>query len=214
MHGCYTLSVGLRKSVGTCRYRANLSREPAAGSTNPNGALSRFTPASHRCGATRQKPSDTDTPAALLSEVSDRTESLFCVASHRRRGELYRSTRVAGGGVVVAFVTRIICRPSCVRYDLFGAGQKVLEGEMRHKIEVFSSGCALCNDTIEMVRRTADQSYEVIVRNMTDSRVLARAKELGITTESSRIVAVVRALTSKRCELPDWESSSRAPAQR
>jgi len=51
---------------------------------------------------------------------------------------------------------------------------------MRRKIEVFSSGCALCNDTIEMVRRTADQSCEVIVRNMTDSRVLARARELGI----------------------------------
>ena len=51
---------------------------------------------------------------------------------------------------------------------------------MRRKVEVFSSGCALCNDTIEMVRRTADQSCEVIVRTMTDSRVLSRAKELGI----------------------------------
>jgi len=51
---------------------------------------------------------------------------------------------------------------------------------MRCKIEVFSSGCAMCNDTIEMVRRTADPSCEVIIRNMTDSRVLARAKELGI----------------------------------
>jgi glutaredoxin 3 len=48
------------------------------------------------------------------------------------------------------------------------------------KIEVFSSGCALCNDTIEMVRRIADPSCEVIVRSMRDSRVLARAKELGI----------------------------------
>jgi glutaredoxin 3 len=51
---------------------------------------------------------------------------------------------------------------------------------LRRRIEVFSSGCAMCNDTIEMVRRTADPSSEVIVRNMTDSRVLARAKELGI----------------------------------
>jgi glutaredoxin 3 len=49
----------------------------------------------------------------------------------------------------------------------------------RRKIEVFSSGCALCNDTIEMVR-PSDPSFEVIVRSMTDSRVLARAKELGI----------------------------------
>jgi glutaredoxin 3 len=51
---------------------------------------------------------------------------------------------------------------------------------LTRKIEVFSSGCALCNETIDMVRRTADPSCEVIVRSMTDSRVLARAKELGI----------------------------------
>jgi glutaredoxin 3 len=51
---------------------------------------------------------------------------------------------------------------------------------MRRKIEIFSTGCAMCNDTIEMVRRTADPCYEVIIRDMVDSRVLARAKELGI----------------------------------
>ena len=51
---------------------------------------------------------------------------------------------------------------------------------MRRKVEVFSSDCALCNDIIEMVRRIADQSCEVVVRTMTDSRVLARDKELGI----------------------------------
>jgi len=51
---------------------------------------------------------------------------------------------------------------------------------VRRKIEVFSSGCALCNETIEMVRRTADPSWNLIVHNMTDSRVLARAKELGV----------------------------------
>jgi glutaredoxin 3 len=51
---------------------------------------------------------------------------------------------------------------------------------LSRKIEVFSSGCALCNDTIEMVRRTVDPSCEVIIRSMTDSRVIAHAKELGI----------------------------------
>jgi hypothetical protein len=51
---------------------------------------------------------------------------------------------------------------------------------VRRKIEVFSSGCALCNETIEMVRRTADPSWNVIVHNMTNSRVLARDKELGV----------------------------------
>jgi glutaredoxin 3 len=47
---------------------------------------------------------------------------------------------------------------------------------LRRRIEVFGSGCAMCNETVELVRRTADPSCEVIVRSMTDSRVLARAR--------------------------------------
>jgi hypothetical protein len=48
------------------------------------------------------------------------------------------------------------------------------------KIEVFSAGCALCNDVVDAVRQEAGSSDEVIVREMTDSRVLRRAEELGI----------------------------------
>jgi glutaredoxin 3 len=50
----------------------------------------------------------------------------------------------------------------------------------KRKVEVFSAGCVICNEVIEAVKREACSSCEVIVHKMTDSRVLARAKELGI----------------------------------
>ena len=52
--------------------------------------------------------------------------------------------------------------------------------ESKRKVEVFSAGCALCEEVIDLVRREAGSSTEVIVRKMIDARFLARAKELGI----------------------------------
>ena len=48
------------------------------------------------------------------------------------------------------------------------------------KIEVFSAGCALCHEVIDVVRQEAGSSSQVIVRDMMDARVLRRAEELGI----------------------------------
>ena len=50
----------------------------------------------------------------------------------------------------------------------------------KRKVEVFSAGCPVCNDVIDLVNRTACPSCEVSVLDMRDSRVAARAKALGI----------------------------------
>ena len=50
----------------------------------------------------------------------------------------------------------------------------------KRKVEVFSAGCALCHEVIDVVRQQAGSSCEVIVRDMMDARVLKRAEELGI----------------------------------
>ena len=50
----------------------------------------------------------------------------------------------------------------------------------KRKVEVFSAGCAACNEVIVAVRREAGSSDEVVVRDMYDSRVVSRAKKLGI----------------------------------
>ena len=59
--------------------------------------------------------------------------------------------------------------------------------DSKRKVEVFSAGCALCEEVIDLVRREAGSSTEVIVRKMIDARVLARAEALGIRS----ILAVV-----------------------
>ena len=58
----------------------------------------------------------------------------------------------------------------------------------KRKIEVFSAGCALCEEVIDVVRREAGSSSEVIVHNMKDARALARAEELGIRSVPAVVV--------------------------
>jgi glutaredoxin len=50
----------------------------------------------------------------------------------------------------------------------------------KRKVEIFSGGCAFCEEVIDVVRQEAGSSSEVIVHNMRDARALARAAELGI----------------------------------
>jgi len=50
----------------------------------------------------------------------------------------------------------------------------------KRKIEVFSAGCAACHEAIELIRRAACPSCEVIVHDMRKGEVAERAKGLGI----------------------------------
>lgn len=47
-------------------------------------------------------------------------------------------------------------------------------------IEVFSAGCAACEDTIQLVNSVACPSCEVTVLDVRDPQVAARAKRLGV----------------------------------
>lgn len=50
----------------------------------------------------------------------------------------------------------------------------------KRKIEVFSAGCALCQDTIDLVNRMACPACEISILDMGEAAVAARAKELGV----------------------------------
>ena len=50
----------------------------------------------------------------------------------------------------------------------------------KRKIEVFSAGCPVCSEAIEMVKRNAFGSCEVDVLDMNDPAVASRARNLGI----------------------------------
>jgi hypothetical protein len=58
----------------------------------------------------------------------------------------------------------------------------------RRKVEVFSAGCAVCNETIEAVKREACPSCEVIVHDMKDMQVVRRAKEVGIRSVPTVVI--------------------------
>jgi glutaredoxin 3 len=60
--------------------------------------------------------------------------------------------------------------------------------ESKRKMEVFSAGCALCEEVIDVVRREAGSSSEVIVHNMLDARSLARAEKLGIRSVPAVVI--------------------------
>ena len=58
----------------------------------------------------------------------------------------------------------------------------------KRKIEVFSAGCALCHEVIDVVRREARSTSEVIVRDMMDGRSLARAEKFGIRSVPAVVI--------------------------
>ena len=47
-------------------------------------------------------------------------------------------------------------------------------------IEIFSAGCPVCEETIQLVNRIVCSSCEVSVLDMRVAKVAARAKKLGI----------------------------------
>jgi glutaredoxin 3 len=58
----------------------------------------------------------------------------------------------------------------------------------KRKIEVFSAGCSMCRETIEIVQRNACESCEVTVLDMNDANVADRAKQLGVRSVPAIVI--------------------------
>jgi hypothetical protein len=58
----------------------------------------------------------------------------------------------------------------------------------RRTVEIFSAGCPVCQEAIELVREMACDSCEVTVQGMSYPRVAARAKELGVRSLPAVVV--------------------------
>ena len=50
----------------------------------------------------------------------------------------------------------------------------------KRQIEIFSAGCPVCQDTIDLVNRIACASCEISVLDMNNKEVATRASKLGI----------------------------------
>jgi len=50
----------------------------------------------------------------------------------------------------------------------------------KHKIEIFSAGCATCKETIEMVRKIAGADHEIQIHDMHQHEIASRVKQHGV----------------------------------
>ncbi|RQR51789.1 hypothetical protein DIE19_28940 [Burkholderia sp. Bp9126] len=58
----------------------------------------------------------------------------------------------------------------------------------RRRVEVFSAGCAVCNETVVIVQRLACPSCDVQVLDMNDAQVADRARKLGIRSVPAVVI--------------------------
>ena len=58
----------------------------------------------------------------------------------------------------------------------------------RRNIEVFSAGCPVCQETIDLVNRVACPSCEVSVHDMSDASVARRAAALGVRSVPAVVI--------------------------
>jgi len=56
------------------------------------------------------------------------------------------------------------------------------------KVEIFSAGCSVCNETVELVKRISCPSCDVTVLNMNDQKVAQRGRSLGIRSVPAVVV--------------------------
>lgn len=58
----------------------------------------------------------------------------------------------------------------------------------KRKVEIFSAGCPVCQETVEMVKRISCESCDVTILDMKNSTVAERAKNLGIKSVPAVVV--------------------------
>ena len=51
---------------------------------------------------------------------------------------------------------------------------------MKHRIEIFSAGCATCQSTIDMVKKLAGTEHDVQVHDMHQREVAGQASKYGV----------------------------------
>ena len=58
----------------------------------------------------------------------------------------------------------------------------------KKKVEVFSAGCPACEETIEVVKRLAGSSHEVVVHDMHKSEVTSKAERYGVRSVPAVVI--------------------------
>jgi glutaredoxin 3 len=77
----------------------------------------------------------------------------------------------------------------------------------KKKIEIFSAGCSICKETIELVKRIAGSAHEVVIHDMHKSEAAAKAKQHGVGSVPAvvidgKLAAPAAARTNISCVRP------------
>lgn len=57
----------------------------------------------------------------------------------------------------------------------------------KKRVEIFSAGCSVCKETIEVVKRLAG-SREVVIHDMNKSEIASKAKQYGVRSVPAVVV--------------------------
>ncbi|HEV2385989.1 MAG TPA: thioredoxin family protein [Candidatus Acidoferrales bacterium] len=58
----------------------------------------------------------------------------------------------------------------------------------KKKIEVFSAGCPACKDTVELIKRIAGTSHDVVVHDMQRPEGASQAKHYGVRSVPAVVI--------------------------
>jgi len=58
----------------------------------------------------------------------------------------------------------------------------------KRQIDIFSAGCPICEETIQLVNRAACPSCDVTILDMRDPQVASRAKSLGVRSVPAVVI--------------------------
>lgn len=58
----------------------------------------------------------------------------------------------------------------------------------KRKVEIFSAGCPVCKDAVEMVKRSSCQDCEINILDMKDHAVAERAQSLGVRSVPAIVI--------------------------
>ncbi len=58
----------------------------------------------------------------------------------------------------------------------------------KRQIDIFSAGCPICEETIQLVNRAACPSCDVTILDMRDPQVASRAKSLGVRSDPAVVI--------------------------
>lgn len=104
----------------------------------------------------------------------------------RNVSNLAQSLGVRSVPAVVITASRLApCCASAAGPDLSvlreaGLGQPMPTEQRKRLVEVFSAGCAMCQEVVELVKTNVCRSCDVQVRDMGDTEIVNLAKSLGI----------------------------------